>query len=448
MSASPWARLGESLGNAYILYAIFGLVIGCMGPHLVLLVGYRWSITRGPGRWFHVAVELVYGLLNPVLYLLIFDPALFRSVSSGWLRALGWCFLLGYWSLRLIGPLLPIQREALRAPVRYLLTACIALVLAHGLRDIVASLNPGSWTNNPLAVLMAIPLYLVPLVIAERQRWRTHAPETWAEAGAFFLPTPLGRVATALGALAVVLMCVAAFWRPSERETREQLLAHRDDILSASARAHVDPRLVASILFVTHREHTTPFRSALEEMAAAAWLLDPTSNVLIAQVLDPSLGLAQIKPKTMLTALWILHASLGSPWMPSKEYRDVRNEGTAWSRIPSPGLGKVQLPVLPSVASKKEVVQALLEPQHGIALCAFLLDLYATQWEASNPDWGIRHRPDILATLYQIGFEHSYPKPDPRPNAFGQRVQEVFDEPWMREHFGPTSQPAELTPAP
>ena len=56
-----------------------------------------------------------------------------------------------------------------------------------------------------------------------------------------------------------------------------------------------------------------------------------------------------------------------------------------------------------------------------------------------RPYWSIRQRPEILATLYQLGFEKSEPKPNPRPNRFGERVLEVYESPWMREHFGPRS---------
>ncbi|PTL76017.1 hypothetical protein [Vitiosangium sp. GDMCC 1.1324] len=434
MSTSLWLKLGDFLGDAYFIYT-FGLWLGCLGPHVLLLLGYFWSVTRKPGLWIHTALELIYGLLNPVLYLLVFEPALLRSVSSVWLAALCWSLLIGYWGLRLIGRLLPIPRESLRSPIRLLLTACMGLVLIMGLRDLFS--NPtGPW-YAALGLSPLFPLYLMPIAIAERQRRWTRDAESWTRTDAFFLSSALSRVAVVLGVLGVVLMCLAAVWRPSERTTRELLLAHRDDILSASARANVDPRLVASILFVIQREHTTPFHSALEETVAGAWLVDPTSHALISKALDPSLGLAQIKPKTMLTALWIRRASDGVPGMPNKHYRDVPDEGDAHQRIPSPGLRKVQHPVISSAARKPEVVQALLDPKQGIALCAFLLDLYATQWETANADWGIRHQPDILATLYQIGFQRSHPKADPRPNAFGQRVREVFDEPWMREHFAP-----------
>jgi hypothetical protein len=66
---------------------------------------------------------------------------------------------------------------------------------------------------------------------------------------------------------------------------------------------------------------------------------------------------------------------------------------------------------------------------------ALILALYAIQWESANPAWSLRERPEILATLYQLGVEKSRPKPDPRPHRFGERVRAVYESPWMREHF-------------
>ncbi len=80
----------------------------------------------------------------------------------------------------------------------------------------------------------------------------------------------------------------------------------------------------------------------------------------------------------------------------------------------------------------------------NIEVCALILALYATQWEGANPTWSIRDRPEILATLYPLGFQKSKPKADPQASRFGPRVREVYDGRWMREHFGsgPESQPS------
>lgn len=87
---------------------------------------------------------------------------------------------------------------------------------------------------------------------------------------------------------------------------------------------------------------------------------------------------------------------------------------------------------------KREVVEALKSSDGNLAAAAFLLDLVASQWEAANPDWSIRRRPDIMATPFQLGFERSVPKADPIANDFGARVQRAFTEPWMVATFTDT----------
>lgn len=77
-------------------------------------------------------------------------------------------------------------------------------------------------------------------------------------------------------------------------------------------------------------------------------------------------------------------------------------------------------------------------PESNLATCALILALYQNQWEATNRDWSLRQRPDILATLYQIGFARSRPHGAPRSNAFGSRVRQVYEQPWLGELFGAT----------
>jgi len=83
------------------------------------------------------------------------------------------------------------------------------------------------------------------------------------------------------------------------------------------------------------------------------------------------------------------------------------------------------------------VVSELLTPEKSIEYCAYILSLYALQWEDQNPVWSIRERPEILASLYQIGFEKSHPKATPKANTFGKRVKQVYESEWSSQHFSP-----------
>ena len=79
------------------------------------------------------------------------------------------------------------------------------------------------------------------------------------------------------------------------------------------------------------------------------------------------------------------------------------------------------------------VADALLDADSNLATCALILALYQNQWETTNRAWSLRGRPDILATLYQIGFARSKPHAAPRSNAFGRRVHQVYGQPWLGE---------------
>jgi hypothetical protein len=78
---------------------------------------------------------------------------------------------------------------------------------------------------------------------------------------------------------------------------------------------------------------------------------------------------------------------------------------------------KVTSPI-PVPAERHIVAHALLDTKSNLETCALILALYQNQWKATNRDWSLRRRPDILATLYQIGFARSKPRGAPRSNAF------------------------------
>jgi len=241
---------------------------------------------------------------------------------------------------------------------------------------------------------------------------------------AVLAPRALG-IPAATGMLVAILATRVASAGGTEESAHALVIDHREAITTAACQSGIDPRTVAAIVFVTQRDHTNPFKEALEKTAANAWLTDSGSQFKLSPGLDVSLGLVQIKPLTALTG-HVLTEGPNSKW--AKEYRDVPrlDWSLPYARVRSPWYGG---------ASKQTVVEALLAPETNLRICAFLLSVYAAQWEAADERWSIRHRPEILATLYQIGFERSQPKPDPRANAFGAAVAEAHALPWINEAF-------------
>jgi hypothetical protein len=176
------------------------------------------------------------------------------------------------------------------------------------------------------------------------------------------------------------------------------------------------------VLYVITREHSAPFARQLERLTMAAWLADPHNDMGFAATLDLSIGITQIRPLTALDAVEILDANAVSG--------DV---DPAW-RLPETAVAALR-PTLTSPPSKEQMVERLFDDRGNIEMCALILALYAIQWESANPSWSIRDRPEILATLYQLGFERSQPKANPRAIAFGERVRRVYESTWMKETF-------------
>ena len=181
--------------------------------------------------------------------------------------------------------------------------------------------------------------------------------------------------------------------------------------------------------------------------AMAAWRVDAHGNFFVIRPLDLSVGVAQIKPRTAMSALVIRAAADGLYhddllWprilraaVNYKDYRELPRLGNRW-QLPGATFASLESPFAGPVP-KSEVVKQLFDDRQNIEMCALILALYAAQWEAANPTWSIRGRPEILATLYQLGFERSWPKRDPRPNRFGERVAEVHRSRFIQGSFGP-----------
>jgi uncharacterized protein (DUF1800 family) len=110
-------------------------------------------------------------------------------------------------------------------------------------------------------------------------------------------------------------------------------------------------------------------------------------------------------------------------------YRDVEPVGKDWRR--SGGDWTPMVSPVPVPAFRRQVAAVLLDDRSNLAMCALILALYQRQWESVNRDWSLRERPEILATLYQLGFARSRPHAAPRSNAFGVRVRAVFEQPWL-----------------
>lgn len=424
-----WVSVGEVLGSAVELHAI-ALVLGLLGGHHAAFVIYWFTedpSLRRPIEWF-------YGFINPLMYLLAFRPR-FLDVTP--LLAVQFAAFALYWATRWAA--LPGTSSALWR-VRAARFAGVVIVLTS-VRDFVAFAVPMG-DGRPLdtegfasAAIFVVPfmfgpLYAIPLFTAR---------EVIDSGGAIQrrgrLPRAVAPVALALF-YATAILGAGLWWRPSEEDARHLVVRHSSAIRLAAREHDLHPRVLGAILYVTHSEHVSSTGRALEAVSAGLFARDERDSWGAMKTANLSVGLMQVKPVTALTALSAQHnAGTEKPWPPNKGGRGVEVRSDWFKRLAVSQLQRVPPPMPPRTTRRAELVAALVDPEQSVRFAAFILNLYATQWEAAAPAWSIRHRPEILATLYQIGFERSVPKPDPRPNDFGESVLDAYDSDWLRALF-------------
>jgi hypothetical protein len=463
---------GVWLAYAVTIYGFFLMISTILFGNWLLLAGVSWSVVgkaqgrqpwakvplavrRWGERWGRLVIEVNFGLFNPVLYLTIISAALpLRRPEMEWwfapLYVLAGVLLPAIWGWRVCGAAFHPASRAARLGLRTLLWVSLACLLAFAVKDIFLMMRGG---DSPalgaylLLTLMLCPLYLIPaLLLCDYLRASLKPSDDQAQ-GFFLLTKRASRFAVA-GVIGISLVTFAlAAQRRSEANVRKLVSQHAAAMQAAAARYDTDPRLIAAIVYVTHRDQLSPFRDAIERLFSSAWALGQISEAehaagignirnamddapILNQALDLSIGVAQIKPRTALTA-----SELATGYTPPSEsypkYLENEPVGAAW---PPATLAQVAMnPPFPAHSDRQTAVRMLLNAETNLETCALILALYQKQWEAANRDWSIRARPDILATLYQIGFARSKPHGAPRSNAFGTRVREVYEQPWLSE---------------
>lgn len=458
--------VGSWLATVHAGYAIF-LAFGCLfALHAAVLVAMvhatgrtRWS-SAGLG-WLVLPVEVLYGLLNPLVYLIVLvhvaaAPVVAAPVGQPrWILAPAWLLLVALWGLRALGRHPAQDGEVPRRAARLVLGAGFLVVAAYLLKDTapIVAAAAGSWSRTSVAIegftfrsvlwglvigVSWLSLYLVPLLLLGAHLRATGTPAAWAAERCFLLGGLRGArpAALALAALAALSLLASLRWS-SEASVRALVLDRRELIVAAARRQGIDPRLLASLVYVVQRDTVSPLSLGLERIVMGAWLGDSRNHLGLATALDASIGLTQIKPTTAIHAAQIHLAATSDepPWrLWSKELRPIEPVEPYW-KLPAQSFAGVASPfALP--LEKPRIVAQLFSDEGSLAVAAFLLALYEAQWRSVYPHLDLASRPEGTATLYQIGFARSRPHGAPRANAFGEEVGRVFRSPWIREHFG------------
>ena len=437
---------GLALARAWLAYLYVLLFLVFLGLSFVVFLGVAWAAARGAplgprGGRLLLALEVVFGLVHPVIYLAVLVPS---SIDAGApveatpsaLDPLAWALLAGLWGLRLV----PLAPSALRR--RAVAATCftgLVLVTVYAVDDLAALAR--SWLvalpypeskryHTPILIdLGLLGLYLAPFAMLAYHLRQALSADRFAAAGDFRLAAP--RPALVLTAALTALLAVSQLLlvlRPSDQRVRAWIGEQRAAVHAAADRTGTDPRLLGALLYVVQREQISVFGRQLEAALASAWVADERHQTLPVDALDPSIGPAQIKPHTAVVALGLADAV--PPAVPGQARRvSAPNLGPHWQWAPGTW---DDLRVDPAWFDRRGDVTAQLQQAAPASfMAALILELHARQWEQADPAWSIRSRPEILATLYQLGFARSVPKADPGSNAFGRRVARVMEAPWL-----------------
>ncbi|MEM8964138.1 MAG: hypothetical protein AAGD38_21815 [Acidobacteriota bacterium] len=432
------ALLGQALGALWVFYGLV-LVVTTMYPgHGLVFVYFLYLAVHEPQpgpiqRAIALPFELFYCLLNPLVYLLIFvrtstDGDLFLDVRSGPLDPLAWTLLVVLWALRFV------PKEVLAARrnwVRSLLIAGLVVLAVYTVRDFSQPVGGSgtSFSNSTVRLYYLggiAMLYLIPgltLVRFLRDTWR----QPWR--GFVLVRGSIGAKLGVAVAVPILLSVLLLHLRPSEGHVRDTLLSQRGSILEAAEATGTDPRTLAAMLHVLQRRQGGSFATTLETLLIETWRDVPPNTYLLADAVDPSIGFAQIKPTTAMTALYLVESiqvrRQGRYYFDA--YTTIGFDRNQWS-FDAPDVADLDAPDA-WYPSRREVVDQLLDDRSAIWMCALILELHARQWDrAGHP---IRDRPDILATLYQLGFDRSWPKAEPVANGFGRDVEQARQLEWI-----------------
>lgn len=238
--------------------------------------------------------------------------------------------------------------------------------------------------------------------------------------------------------LAFVGLLFMPYWLSIPRVTHEQALTliekNRVDLIETARGANLDPKLLAGIIYVAQtRDHPRWTGDLRERFAVALWRRQNSPSSIGfggAALLNPSIGLCQIQAPTFHRLVWRMtdwrvttsgqtpNGGFVESWFDPEMQSSTR----LFQYDPGPNLridARLQN-LLEKHVFGRELGSSILDDRSSLIVAASLLVVYRFQWEQAG--FPIADRPEILATLYNIGFARSHPHADPKSNDFGHRV--------------------------
>lgn len=194
------------------------------------------------------------------------------------------------------------------------------------------------------------------------------------------------------------------FQQDTDKDRATQvILDHADEIRMAANRYQVDAAIIAGCIYT-------------EQYLNVNFIDDLTDWVGATGILDTSIGIGQVKVSTA--------KQLEEAGYISKTHVD----NSVNFVIPTPLTTSVE--ELNQRAETAARAKRLDNDYENIMYVAAYLSQFIDQWKEEFPEISVR--PDILGTLFNLGYRP--PNPDPSPNSFGSTVDENYE--YMRDLLG------------
>lgn len=183
----------------------------------------------------------------------------------------------------------------------------------------------------------------------------------------------------------------AYYWADTEEWNlmKEVFIRDQEIIKKAASDARVSPRLILSGVIGEQFRFFSSRRESFKSYFEPLKILATLSNT--------SYGIAGLKPKTV----GIIEANLKDPRSLFYLGKDMEN----LADYRNVGVDELD-------AKRLERITDTKNPYYSYLYVGLFMKEISTQWEKAGYD--IENRPEVLATLYNLGFYYSVPKPNPQ----------------------------------
>ena len=417
--------IGLGIGLFFAILRYFNLII-----ILYLLYILIFNRNKKPMLYENL-IEVIYCLLAPAIYLSIVlnTDILYFSTGNTLLEnsifhnILAWIAISVYWIIRIIPNINNKYSNVFTFLSKLSVYFCFLVLTLFIWKDYSFLLSrfteSGQNSSSTYSKIFDFLFYIIPYFIGLRRLVQNQKEDYLEKKESFVFFKRVQFISFFL-----VGLLLFNLFQKTDIGIRLRLKSLNADINNYSQEYKVDRTLIKAIIYTNYKHYLNPIKLLAEYVALGLWALDDYNHLGWAKKFSVSVGVTQIQPTTAQKAilLGMLNYKNQSYYF-SKQYRAAIVELTPEWKIKDATL-KIKTMHLDTIPPF-QIALELVDPSNNIQYCAYTLYLFQSQWNSANYD--ISEKPEILASLYQIGFNKSIPKPNPVSNEYGKMVKEAYE---------------------